>query len=306
MDDRKIIASNEMAGHKSSPARRNPSSSDDPLPIEKVASAPLVSMLREDETCYRMLHSLMSDGNDQSGRRHFNSQTDQITVEARARSLERTSPDISVTRPDSPNSGSFKNVKIGVSKEVVGSSSQQASAMYFLSHGQLDVPNSSDYAHAQHHSEHQIVTFPQTEVRHNAFFFVVSRGGTVMEQPGNRRMRRIINMYAEQYVQTRRLDRGTLKRQVYDLCRGQFEFVIQKLVFMRYYTKDLQNTGKRQLSHGRIQSILDVNGGIEAITSCEDTDFIRVGENCALDVVGHLLRDAANEFRRSQGIKTAK
>lgn len=129
----------------------------------------------------------------------------------------------------------------------------------------------------------------------------------VLEQPGNRRLRRIVSMYAEQYVQTKRINRGALKHQVYNLCRSQFEFVIQKQAFMRYYEKDSgEQSGRRQLSAGRIRSILDTNGGIRPIQACQDTDFVRVGEECAIDVVGHLLRDAANEFRRSQQGKAKK
>lgn len=144
------------------------------------------------------------------------------------------------------------------------------------------------------------VAFPQSEVRQNAFFFIVSRGGMVTEQPGNKRLRRIVNMYAQLYIEARRVDRGALKHQVFDLCRGQFEFVIQKQAFMRSYERHLQQSGGRHLSPDRIRSILEANGGVQRIMSCEDTDFIRVGDECALDVVGHLLRDAANALRRSE------
>ena len=154
---------------------------------------------------------------------------------------------------------------------------------------------SSDAAEVQY-----IASFDQDEVRQNAFFFIVSRGGMIVEQPGNRRLRRIVNMFAPEYVDTHRPNRGALKHQVFNLCRCQFEFVIQKQVFMRFYERDMDGPGRRHLSTGRIESILRANGGLALIQSCKDTDFIRVGEECALDVVGHLLRDAANEVRRAR------
>jgi len=146
-----------------------------------------------------------------------------------------------------------------------------------------------------------IVSFPMDEVRQNSFFFVVSRGGLVSEQPGNRRLRRIIDLFTEPYINARRQDRGVLKQQAFHLLRQQFEFVIQKQVFMRYHERHQSQAVGRQLSRVRLDSILDANGSsIDAIDACDDTDFVRVGEACAFDVVGHLLRDAANELRRKQ------
>ena len=161
-----------------------------------------------------------------------------------------------------------------------------------------EVPVSGGAIFPRNTQSEMIVSFPASEVRQNAFFFVVSRGGMITDQPGNKRLRRIINMYAQVYIHTRRVDRGALKRQVFDLCRCQFEFVIQKQAFMRSYDRHLLQKGGRHLSSKRIRSILEANGGVQYIVCCEDTDFIRVGDECALDVVGHLLRDAANDLRR--------
>lgn len=150
------------------------------------------------------------------------------------------------------------------------------------------------------------VSFPVDKVRQNCFYFVVSRGGMVLEQPGNLRLRRIIETYAEQYVHARRHDRGLLKQQVFGLLDQQFEFVIQKQAFMRFYERDINRAGGRQLSRVRMDSILQANGGVGPIQRCPDSDFIRVGDDCALDVVGHLLRDAANEIRRKQRLQGMK
>ena len=109
----------------------------------------------------------------------------------------------------------------------------------------------------------------------------------MLEQPGNRRLRRIVSMYAEQYVQTKRIDRGALKHQVYNLCRNQFEFVIQKQAFMRYYAKDSNNNNKPD-SDVIIRNLLD-----ELILQ----NATLQPENVLLDAAGHIQ---LTDFRLSK------
>ena len=277
----------DTQSHNSAPLHSN-----DPLPLAMTAQVEpldvvsLFNLLKDDTDCSRlMFNSLMDNGRNAAA------------AAAAAEEGKEYGVDDVKSSHDIDDNDPFELV----AKQIEESSRSMpypavepvASASF------VDMPASSVSSSLP--PPRQIVSFAQSEVRQNAFFFIVSRGGMVLEQPGNRRLRRIVSMYAQQYVQTRRIDRGALKHQVFNLCRSQFEFVIQKQVFMRYYEKDvLEKSGRRQLSPGRIRSILDTNGGLGPIEACEDTDFVRVGEDCAIDVVGHLLRDAANEFRRAQ------
>ena len=263
----------------------NPSSRDrshEQIPMERFGgldTVSLVSLMRADTDCCHMLHNLLDDG---KAALHRNAAVDNFESQALCVSLSQDIMDIEPLDYLSEHAIDFSPNTVfpedAVEPEPAVSSAENEV-------GSL---------------QRTIVSFSESEVRQNAFFFIVSRGGMVLDQPGNRRLRRIVNMYAEPYVQAQRINRGAIKNQVYNLCRGQFEFVIQKQVFMRSYAKDVvEKSVRRHLSHVRIHSILEANGGLGPIQACEDTDFVRVGEDCAIDVVGHLLRDAANEFRRS-------
>ena len=284
----------------------------EPLPLDNfhsLGTTPLQDLLWDDSGCFHALSSLMNETGllvDDDGKNSIINQSQGIFHIAPP---EEVREDISVVTQDLEihamvqSSGGCSDAII-TSTAASSNGTSRKGAQTRISEDTLSVipefPVSEDALLSQSTQSLGIPSFPLSEVRKNAFFFVVSRGGMIMDQPGNKRLRRIINMHAQVYVHAKRVDRGALKRQVFDLCRRQFEFVIQKQAFVRSYNRYMQQEGGRHLSGNRIRSILEENRGIQPIMCCHDTDFVRVGEECAFDVVGHLLRDAANDLRRSQ------
>eukprot|EP00977_Amphora_coffeiformis_P025358 scaffold19336_cov199-Amphora_coffeaeformis.AAC.3 len=269
----------------------------EPLSLEKFYSfgtTPLRDLLRDDTGCFRAFSSLMNEtgllveGDGQGSIVNEPREIFQVTSGEVRGDISVITQDLEI--PAQVHSG-FSDA---ITSALATDESREDETMI------PEVSLSGDVMPPQNTQSRAFISFPLSEVRQNAFFFVVSRGGMVMDQPGNKRLRRIINMHAQVYIHARRVDRGALKRQVFELCRWQFEFVIQKQAFMRSYNRHLQQEGGRHLSGDRIRSILEANGGVKPIICCDDTDFLRVGEECAFDVVGHLLRDAANDLRRSQ------
>ena len=289
----------------------------EPLALENfypLGTTPLQDLLRDDSGCFHALSSLMNETGllvDDDGKNSMVHQSQGIFHLAPAGEVRE---DISVVTQDLEipakvqSSRGCSDAIIIASATTSGNCTSQKGEQTRSSLAALSViPEFSVSGDAlllsqlsQNTESRGILSFPLSEVRQNAFFFVVSRGGMIMDQPGNKRLRRIINMHAQVYIHAKRVDRGALKRQVFDLCRKQFEFVIQKQAFVRSYNRHIQQEGGRHLSGNRIRSILEENRGIQPIMCCHDTDFVRVGEECAFDVVGHLLRDASNDLRRSQ------
>jgi hypothetical protein len=269
-----------------------------PIKIEEIddSEQSLIDLLRQDSDCVKMLHSLMHDM-DQPTKPTVDMTYKQGSPVGAARKISTAAIATARSLPAFEHEAVPSFSATFPHEEVPSSAAFQLEAAPSSATFQHETVFSSEISQTQP----KVAAFPQSRVKMNPFFFVVSRGGFVLEHAGNRRMRRIINQYADTYIQTRRLERGHVKNQVFDLCKGQFEFVIQKSSFLRYYEKDQQRGARRQFSNGRVQSILDANSGLQAILSCQDTDYVRVGDSCAIDVVGHLLRDAANELRRSRG-----
>jgi hypothetical protein len=269
-----------------------------PIKMDEVddSEQSLIDLLRQDSDCVKMLHSLMHDMEQPTKQTvDMTYKQDSPVGEASKMSASAIATALSLPGLEYEALPSFSATF--QHEEIPSSAAFQLEPAPISETYQHEAVPSSVIAQSQ---QPTASTFPQSKVKMNPFFFVVSRGGFVLEHAGNRCMRGIINQYAETYIRTRRLERGRVKNQVFDLCKGQFEFVIQKSSFLRYYAKDQQRGARRQFSNGRIQSILDANGGLDSILACQETDYVRVGDSCAIDVVGHLLRDAANELRRSR------